>query len=76
LYMQEASVRGHNKFALYSAFTNYASYADERNGFSLRNTGNDTQAVSMFSREQEVSKWISTPQFLNTKAMGFEEALA
>ena len=64
LYMQEASVRGHNKFALYSAFTNYASYADERNGFSLRNTGNDTQAVSMFSREQEVSKWISTPQFL------------
>jgi hypothetical protein len=64
LYMQEASVRGHNKFALYSAFTNYASYADERNGFSLRNTGNDTQAVSMFSREQEVSKWISTPQFV------------
>ena len=64
LYMQEASVRGHNKFALYSAFTNYASYADERNGFSLRNTGNDTQAVSMFAREQEVSKWISTPQFL------------
>ena len=62
--MQEAGVRGHNKFALYSAFTNYASYADERNRFSLRNTGNDTVAVSMFSREQEVSKWISTPQFL------------
>ena len=64
LYMHEASVRGHNKFSLYSAFTNYASYADERNGFSLRDTGNDTGAVSMFSREQEVSKWISTPQFL------------
>jgi len=67
LYMQEASVRGHNKFALYSAFTNYASYADERNGFSLRNTGNDTQAVSMFSREQEVSKWISTPLWDNVE---------
>ena len=63
LYMHEASVRGHNKWALYSAFTNYASYADERNGFNLRNTGNDTQAISMWSREQEVSKWISDARF-------------
>lgn len=63
LYSQETSVRGHNMFALYSAFTNYASYADERNGFNLRNTGKDTAAQSMWSREQEVSKWISTPEF-------------
>tara|TARA_R110000744_G_scaffold76515_1_gene151587 strand:+ start:3560 stop:4387 length:828 start_codon:yes stop_codon:yes gene_type:complete len=63
LYNAEANVRGHNKFSLYSAFTNYASYADERNGFSLRNTGHDTQAISMWSREQEVSKWVSSKQF-------------
>jgi hypothetical protein len=63
LYMQEASTRGHNKFALYSAMTNYATYADERNGFNLKNTGNDTQAISMWSREQEVSKWISDDRF-------------
>ena len=63
LYMEEAAVRGHNKWALYSAFTNYASYADERNGFNLRNTGNDTQAISMWSREQEVSKWVSDKRF-------------
>tara|TARA_R100000935_G_scaffold55905_1_gene86490 strand:- start:2497 stop:3324 length:828 start_codon:yes stop_codon:yes gene_type:complete len=63
LYNTEASVRGHNKFSLYSAFTNYASYADERNGFSLRNTGHDTQAISMWSREQEVSKWVSNDRF-------------
>jgi len=63
LYLQEASTRGHNKFALYSAFTNYASYADERNGFSLRNTGNDTQAISMWKREEEVNKWIADPRF-------------
>ena len=63
LYNQEVSTRGRNVWALYSAFTNYASYADERNGFNLRNTGNDTEAQSMWSREQEVSKWISTPQF-------------
>ena len=63
LYLQEAATRGHNKWALYSAFTNYASYADERNGFNLRNTGNDTQAISMWSREQEVSKWVSDDKF-------------
>lgn len=68
LYCHEASQRGHNKWALYSAFTNYASYADERNGFSLRNTGNDTQAISMFSREQEVSKWVSDNRFIQLEA--------
>ena len=63
LYNQEVSRRGANVFALYSAFTNYASYADERNGFQMRNTGNDTQAQTMWNREQEVSKWVSSPQF-------------
>ena len=63
LYAQEIQTRGHNAFALYSAFTNYASYADERNGFNLRNTGKDTVSQSMWAREQEVSKWISTPEF-------------
>ena len=63
LVQQEVSKRGKNVFALYSAFTNYASYADERNGFSLRNTGQDTSAQSMWARENEVIKWISTPQF-------------
>jgi hypothetical protein len=63
LYNQEVSNRGRNVFALYSAFTNYATYADERNGFQLRNTGNDTQAQTMLKREQEVAKWISQPAF-------------
>lgn len=64
LYMEESATRGHNKFALYSAFTNYASYADERNGFALRANGNDTQAVSMWQRENEVSKLVSNKKFL------------
>ena len=63
LYNQEVNVRGRNLWALYSAFTNYASYADERNGFALRDTGHDTQAISMFKREVDVSSWISTPAF-------------
>jgi len=68
LYCHEALQRGHNKWALYSAFTNYASYADERNGFNLRNTGHDTQAISMFTREQEVSKWVSDDRFITLEA--------
>jgi hypothetical protein len=63
LYNQEVGVRGRNLFALYSAFTNYASYADERNGFNLRRTGKDTQAVSMFQRELDVTKWVDMPEF-------------
>ena len=68
LFLSERATRGNNLFALYSAFTNYASYADERNGFELRNTGNDTKAVSMLAREQEVSKWVSSPAFLQLAA--------
>jgi len=63
LYNQEASVRGNNAFALYSAFTNYASYADERNGFKLAKTGKDTNAVNMWEREQKVSRWVDSRQF-------------
>ena len=63
LVQKEVRKRGRNVFALYSAFTNYASYADDRNGFNLRNTGKDTVSQSMWAREQEVSKWISTPEF-------------
>jgi len=63
LYSQESTVRGQNAWALYSAFTNYASYADERNGFSLKESKVDSAAVSMFSREHEVSKWIDSNTF-------------
>ena len=63
LYNQEASVRGNNAWSLYSAFTNYATYADDQNGFKLRNTGKDTTAVTMFNREQKVSQWIRTVPF-------------
>ena len=63
LYNQEASVRGQNVWALYSAFTNYASYGDERNGFTVRNTGLDTHDKTMYQREHTVSQWIESPVF-------------
>ena len=62
LYNQEAGVRGQNVWALYSAFTNYASH-NEANGFGLRNTGKDTNAVSMFQRESKVAQWIESKPF-------------
>jgi hypothetical protein len=63
LYQEEVAVRGSNVYSLYSAMTNYSTYADDRNGFNLNNTGHDTQAVSMWRREHEVSKWVSSNQF-------------
>jgi len=63
LYNQEVGQRGRNLWSLYSAFTNYATYADERNGFTQRNTGGDTQAKSLFMREVEVAGWVDSPVF-------------
>ena len=63
LYNHEAAVRGHNKWSLYSAMTNYASYADERNGFTMRKTSLDNEAITMFKREQDVAGWVSSKQF-------------
>ena len=63
LACEEITKRGKNVYALYSAFTNYASYGDERNNFKVRNTGKDTREVTMFKREQEVSKWVDSSEF-------------
>ena len=63
LYREEVTTRGQNLWSLYSAFTNYATYADERNGFKMRETGNDTQAKTMLEREYDVARWANTPQF-------------
>lgn len=63
LFGEEVASRGENLFSLHAAFTNYASYADERNGFTFRNTGVDNEAERMFKREVEVTQWVSSPQF-------------
>jgi hypothetical protein len=63
LFVTEANTRGYNVFSLYSAMTNYATYADDRNGFNLRASDNDNRAITMFGREQNVSQWVSHPAF-------------
>ncbi len=50
LYHQEAGVRGENVWALDSAFTNFACYADDRNGFAHRKPSKDTTTSYMFTR--------------------------
>ena len=73
LYNQEAATRGQNAWALYSAFTNYSSYADERNGFSAANTGKDTNAVTMFRRENQAAQWVNSREFKELLAAWFTE---
>lgn len=63
LVHKEVATRGSNVFSIYSAFTNYASYADQRNGFVLRQTGADTNAETMWGREAEVTKWVQSDAF-------------
>lgn len=62
-FLDEAATRGCNLFALYSAFTNYATYADERNGFELRKNKHDTQEVNMWKRAQEVNAWTNSNEW-------------
>jgi len=63
LYKDEVATRGNNVFALFSAMTNYASYADERNGFQLKASANDNQAITMWNRQQTVSQWTSSKEW-------------
>ncbi len=63
LYRQELPVRGNNVFALFSAMTNFSSYADERNGFKLRASDNDNAAITMWTRQQTVAQWTSSKEW-------------
>ena len=51
---------GNNTFGLYNAFTNYATYADERNGFAMRESSNDNQIERLHSRSFDVMNWVNT----------------
>lgn len=61
LYLDEAATRGSNVWALYSAFTNFSSHHEVGH---LRDTGKDTKAVNMWKREDDVTKWVSSNEFL------------
>lgn len=68
-YEREADTRGKNVWAVYSTLTYYASHADGR--FTLRKSVEeaDTVASTMLTRELNVSKWLSTPEFKRLEAV-------
>ena len=66
LWLVESQTRGANVFALASAFTNYSSHTN--NGFALRETGADHGAVTMLSREVEVTGFLQHPAFTSLLA--------
>ena len=57
-YMREVDARGMNLWAVYSTLTYYASHSDGE--FSIRDTKQDTAAVTMLERELRVAKWLNT----------------
>ena len=61
-YLEEASIRGNNLWAVVSTLTNYASHTDGR--FPVRNTGNDHHGVTSYNRQSQVNKWLNSPQFV------------
>ena len=54
---------GENVWGLYNAFTNYSTYADDRNGFTLSSSANDNHAERLHKRTFQVVDWISQPRF-------------
>ena len=59
---------GNNTFGVYNAFTNYATYADERNGFAMRESSNDNQIERLHSRSFDVMNWVNTAAFQSIAA--------
>ena len=54
---------GENVWGLYNAFTNFSTYADDRNGFTLSSSANDNHAERLHKRTFQVVDWISQPRF-------------
>tara|TARA_R110002012_G_scaffold299202_1_gene498175 strand:+ start:65 stop:961 length:897 start_codon:yes stop_codon:yes gene_type:complete len=66
-----ANYWGDTAYAIVNGFTNYASYADERNGFTLNSTNSnlDNSQERMLSRKVQVQQWMNTPAFLDAVAV-------
>ncbi len=62
----ECLSRGKNVWALFSAATYYATYAEGE--FSLRSTDNDHSASTMLGREMQVRRWTKTEAFTKIAA--------
>lgn len=61
-YLIEKRVRGNNLWALYGALTYYSSHPED-DRFSIRNTGNDHEAVTLLKRETQVQRLVADESF-------------
>ena len=63
----EFANRGKTVWAVYSAFTHYASHNDDR--FTIRNSANtDNEAVTLDARNRDVTRLINTPRWQHVAA--------
>ncbi len=60
-FVIESIERGQSVWALRSALTFYASH--NSSNFSIRNTGNDHSASTLYTREEEVRKVVNSSEF-------------
>ena len=64
---QNAEYWGNTLASVSNAFTNYATYADDRNGFSLNSTGGDldNKVERLFDRKFQVRDWMKSKPWLD-----------
>ena len=63
LYHENALTHGSTVWALYSAFTAFASHAEGDDRFLIRDTGEDNEAVTLLNRENAVVGWVASDAF-------------
>jgi hypothetical protein len=64
---------GNTLASVSNAFTNYATYADTRNGFQLNNTGDniDNKVERLFDRKFQVRDWMQSQPWRDAVASGY-----
>jgi hypothetical protein len=64
---------GNTLASVSNAFTNYATYADTRNGFQLNNTGDniDNKVERLFDRKFQVRDWMQSQPWRDAVANGY-----
>lgn len=63
LFHDNSLTHGRTVWALYSAFTQFASHAEGDDRFRIRDTGEDNEAVTLLNRERAVTNWVSSDAF-------------
>lgn len=63
LFHDNSLTHGRTVWALYSAFTAFASHAEGDDRFRIKDTGEDNEAVTLLNRERDVTNWVASDAF-------------